>query len=86
VPPGFGGCFKKDGDWRQQALWKMWEKRSVFCGAFSKHLVGMIKKKLAEGPPYPISTGAPFPTARRARRFFEICGKGIEEHAISATN
>jgi len=51
------------------ALWKMWEKRSVFCGAFSKHLVEIIKKKSAEGSPYLISTGAAFSTALRAGDF-----------------
>jgi hypothetical protein len=56
----------------------MWEKRSVFCGAFSKHLVEIIKKKFAEGAPYVISTGAPFSTTLRARRF-EICGKENED-------
>jgi hypothetical protein len=30
---------------------EMWEKRSVFCGAFSKHMVEIIRKKSAEGSP-----------------------------------
>jgi hypothetical protein len=50
----------------------MWEKRSVFCGAFSKHLVEILKKKFAEGAPSDFHRCGIFHSASRPASFRDL--------------